>query len=237
MYDLHDWKYALRRLVKTPGFTLATLVTLALGIGANTAIFSIVNGVLLKPLPFPEPERLIGVWQTAPYLHDGSAATLLDAIASPDDRHGMTRGLSAEQQDQLVSYLLQIDNTSYEDESELPSAQPDIDGGTAPEAGAPTASSSSTSDGGGCNVSAGSKTNAGPISALALGLLLGTSTPDAASAASAATTPAATNAAPLFTFSAFSVAFMTRYWFHFELATILLVIAIVAAWAVISERR
>ena len=65
---------------------------------------------------------------------------------------------------------------------------------------------------------------------IALGvLLLGTSTPETAPAAPAAT--------PLFTFSAFSVAFMTRYWFHFELATVLLVIAIVAAWAVISERR
>ena len=67
MHDLiRDLKYALRRLALTPGFTLATLVTLALGIGANTAIFSIINSVLLKPLPFHEPDRLIGVWQTAP---------------------------------------------------------------------------------------------------------------------------------------------------------------------------
>jgi putative ABC transport system permease protein len=67
LYDLiRDLKYALRRLASTPGFTLATLVTLALGIGANTAIFSIINSVLLRPLPFYEPDRLIGVWQTAP---------------------------------------------------------------------------------------------------------------------------------------------------------------------------
>jgi putative ABC transport system permease protein len=67
LYDLiRDLKYALRRLAHAPGFTLATLVTLALGIGANTAIFSIIDSVLLKPLPFPEPDRLIGVWQTAP---------------------------------------------------------------------------------------------------------------------------------------------------------------------------
>lgn len=63
---LRDLKYTIRRLARTPVFTLATVVTLALGIGANTAIFSIIHSVLLKPLPFPEPDRLIGVWQTAP---------------------------------------------------------------------------------------------------------------------------------------------------------------------------
>jgi predicted permease len=67
MYNfIRDLKYALRRLALTPGFTIATLITLALGIGANTAIFGIINSVLLKPLPFHEPDRLIGVWQTAP---------------------------------------------------------------------------------------------------------------------------------------------------------------------------
>jgi len=63
---LQDLRHTTRRLAKAPVFTLATLVTLALGIGANTAIFSIVHSVLLKPLPFPEPDQLIGVWQTAP---------------------------------------------------------------------------------------------------------------------------------------------------------------------------
>ena len=61
-----DIRYTFRRLGRTPGFTAATLLTLALGIGANPAIFSVVNGVLLKPLPFPEADRLIGVWQSAP---------------------------------------------------------------------------------------------------------------------------------------------------------------------------
>lgn len=63
---IRDLKHTFRRLARTPLFTLATIITLALGIGANTAIFSVVNSVLLKTLPFPEPDRLIGVWQTAP---------------------------------------------------------------------------------------------------------------------------------------------------------------------------
>jgi predicted permease len=77
----YDVRYAARVLLKQPGSAILTALTLAVGIGANAAIFSVVNGVLLKPLPFADPERLVAVWHRAPGMNmsqvEQGAATYL----------------------------------------------------------------------------------------------------------------------------------------------------------------
>ena len=68
---LQDLRYSVRNLMKRPSFAVVTVVTLGLGIGANTAIFSIVNAALFRPLPFPDPDRLVSVFSVNPSPHGG----------------------------------------------------------------------------------------------------------------------------------------------------------------------
>ncbi len=69
---LQDLRYAVRQFVKTPGLASIVVITIALGVGANTALFSVVNGVLLNPLPYPHPEQLVTLHESKPNFEHGS---------------------------------------------------------------------------------------------------------------------------------------------------------------------
>jgi hypothetical protein len=72
---IHDLRYAVRALLKHKTFATTAILTLALGIGANTAIFSVVSGVLIRPLPFVQPDRLVQVSETSGLSPRGEAVT------------------------------------------------------------------------------------------------------------------------------------------------------------------
>jgi hypothetical protein len=73
---VQDLRYGMRTLRKSPAFAVVPILTLAIGIGANTAIFSFVNGVLLKPLPYGEPERIVRVLEKPPGRGRNGISTL-----------------------------------------------------------------------------------------------------------------------------------------------------------------
>jgi MacB-like periplasmic core domain/FtsX-like permease family len=75
---LQDLRYSVRILLKRPGFTAMVVLVLALGIGVNSAFFSVVNGVLLRPVPWKDPERLVSVWETN--LKRGETRSLVSAV-------------------------------------------------------------------------------------------------------------------------------------------------------------
>src|ERR671931_2958677 len=78
---VNDLKFAFRQLLKNPGFTAVAVLTLALGIGANTAIFSVINAVVLRPLPFPDADRLVMI-QT---IHESEGRSQRwEAVFDPD---------------------------------------------------------------------------------------------------------------------------------------------------------
>src|SRR5688572_25215553 len=84
MWDtiVRDLRHAARALARRVSFTIVAVATLAIGIGATTAVFSVVDGVLLKPLPYPEPHELVAVWHDAPGA-PGSTAVASDLRMSP----------------------------------------------------------------------------------------------------------------------------------------------------------
>ena len=95
---LSELRLAVRSLARNPGFTAAAVLTLALGIGANTAIFSVVNAVLLRPAPFHELERIVMVWET-----DRNSNTTREPASVPDYLDYRSQGTSVESLSALMA--------------------------------------------------------------------------------------------------------------------------------------
>src|SRR3712207_913607 len=92
---LKDLRYAARMLIKNPAFSAIAVIALALGIGANTAIFSVVSAVLLRPLPFPEPEQIVAVWAADSKSPDSRAPFSYPDFADLRAQNQVFSGLAA----------------------------------------------------------------------------------------------------------------------------------------------
>lgn len=88
---LQDLRYSARMLKKYPGFTVVAVLTLALGIAANTAIFSLIDALFLRPLPYQDPERLVTVWAKDPSSGDQTHASGLEFLAWKDESHAFAQ--------------------------------------------------------------------------------------------------------------------------------------------------
>lgn len=111
---LQDVRYALRALAAAPTFTVAAILSLAIGIGANTAIFSIVDGLLLRPLPYADAERLVILWNRSPGLNITEDCDLLPKIRISTDMIFGLRGeqemtVSKHSEAQIIGALKQIE--------------------------------------------------------------------------------------------------------------------------------
>jgi hypothetical protein len=89
---VRDLRYVGRAALRTPGFFIVTVLTLALVIGATTAIFTVINGVLLEPLPYPNPERLVQLWQVGEEGGQGQGGGALEKPAAGQRHRRGRRG-------------------------------------------------------------------------------------------------------------------------------------------------
>src|ERR1700759_153183 len=92
---IQDLRYALRTLMKNPGFTTVAVLTLALGIGANVATYSVVYGVLLKPLPFPQPDQLVRVFDDQNAANEKDIGMSVPELYDLQDRSRVFTDISA----------------------------------------------------------------------------------------------------------------------------------------------
>lgn len=92
---LQDLRYSFRALIKRPSFTIVAIIALALGIGANTAIFSVINAILLRPLPFRDPDRLVNIWETRPQRGIKQNVTSYPNFADWRDQNDVFEGIVA----------------------------------------------------------------------------------------------------------------------------------------------